>query len=300
MLTSAECVSCIVDDLAGAMEILSVNEKMKEKIFQESFEFLAKNLSWQRTPSYFITGVHRILKKQGNIKVPFRERRKRCNEVGLRIADRIRGRLGKFENFSEFSFLVKWVVAGNDLDFRTAGLGYDFNVDEIENMLVQKVNEGLAVDQIDDIFRSVKEAKKILYIHDNVGEIALDKLLIGELRKYTHTVISVLRGGPVTSDATMEDGRTVGLPETASDVILAGPDTLGISLEEMSEQLRANLQTSDLIIAKGQANYYALSEYKSDTRAKIACLFRTKCEPISRIFGQKGKVNLAVILDSSS
>jgi len=74
------------------------------------------------------------------------------------------------------------------------------------------------------------------------------------------------------------------------------PDTLGISLEEMSDELRENLQTADIVIAKGQANYYALSEYRPKARGKIACLFKTKCDYVSNIFGKNGKVNLAVIL----
>ncbi|GAH29734.1 unnamed protein product, partial [marine sediment metagenome] len=48
-------------------------------------------------------------------------------------------------------------------------------------------------------------------------------------RRYGSSVTSVLRGGPITSDATMEDGEEVGLQEAASEIILAGPDTLGIS-----------------------------------------------------------------------
>ena len=74
------------------------------------------------------------------------------------------------------------------------------------------------------------------------------------------------------------------------------PDTLGISLEEMSDELRENLQTADIVIAKGQANYYALSEYRPKAGGKIACLFRTKCDYVSNVFGKNGKVNLAVIL----
>ena len=74
------------------------------------------------------------------------------------------------------------------------------------------------------------------------------------------------------------------------------PDTLDISLEEMSDELRENLQTADIVIAKGQANYYALSEYRPKAGGKIACLFRTKCDYVSNVFGNIGKVNLAVIL----
>jgi uncharacterized protein with ATP-grasp and redox domains len=41
----------------------------------------------------------------------------------------------------------------------------------------------------------------------------------------------------------------------------------------MSDELRENLQTADIVIAKGRANYYALSEYRPKARGKIACLW---------------------------
>jgi len=176
------------------------------------------------------------------------------------------------------------------------GTGYGFQMAEIIEELRGCVSEGLRIDQRAEIFQIAKSSSQILYIHDNVGEIAFDKLLIKELRRYGASVTSALRGGPITSDATIEDGEMVGLQEAASKIILAGPDTLGISLNEMSGQLKRELQTADLIIAKGQANYYALTEYKPKVSGEIACLFRTKCEIVSNDLGETGKINVAMLL----
>jgi len=296
MLTQLECVSCIVDDLRGALQILSLGEEIEARILREAFSFLAREFSKNKTPSYFITGVHRILKRISGINTPFQERRKKCNEIGLEIGQKVQERAGELRSSDRFSFLVKWAIAANELDFRTVGTGYGFNPEKIEKIILGHFKEDLAVDQIEGIFQIMKNSQRILYIHDNVGEIALDKLLVAELREYTDTVISVLRGGPITSDTTLEDGEEVGLQEIASQTLSAGPDTLGISLEEMSGELRENLQTADLVIAKGQANYHALSEYAAKAKGKIVCLFRTKCDYVSNIFGRDGKVSLAVIL----
>ncbi len=296
MLTRLECASCIVDDLVGALKLLSLEKEVEKKILREAFNFLNNEFSYSKTPSYFITGVHRILKRISGIPVPFKERREKCNEIGLKIAERIYKKAENLKDLERFSFLVRWTIAANELDFRTVGTGYDFEIEKIENMLFERFKENLAIDQTEKIFQLVKNSSKILYIHDNVGEIALDKLLIEELKRYVEVVISALRGGAITSDATLEDGKKVGLQRVSSQLILAGPDTLGISLEEMSDELRENLKSADMVIAKGQANYYALSEYKPQVKGKIACLFRTKCNPVSSIFGKEGKINLAVIL----
>jgi len=44
----------------------------------------------------------------------------------------------------------------------------------------------------------------------------------------------------------------VGLRDYLEEEDEKSPDTLGISLEEMSDELRENLQTADIVIAKGQ------------------------------------------------
>jgi uncharacterized protein with ATP-grasp and redox domains len=296
MRTQLNCASCIIDDLCGALQLIPLEEKTKKEILRESFEFLAREFSTEKIPSYFITEVHRILKKISGIEIPFQERRDKCNQLGIEMAEKINLEAEKLKESERFSFLVNWAIASNHLDFRTVGAGYAFQMAEIIEELRTCIIEGLKIDQRAEILQIAKSSPKILYIHDNVGEIAFDKLLIKELIRYGASVTSVLRGGPITSDATIKDGETVGLQEAASKIILAGPDTLGISLHEMSDQLKRELQTADLVIAKGQANYYALTEYRSEVPGKIACLFRTKCEIVSNELGETGKINVAILL----
>jgi len=296
MRSHLNCAGCIIDDLCGALNLLLLEEKTKQEILRESFQFLAREFSTEKIPSYFITEVHRILKKISGIEIPFQERRDKCNQLGIEMAEKINLEAEKLKESERFSFLVNWAIASNHLDFRTVGAGYAFQMAEIIEELRTCIIEGLKIDQRAEILQIAKNSPKILYIHDNVGEIAFDKLLIKELIRYCASVTSVLRGGPITSDATIKDGETVGLQEAASKIILAGPDTLGISLHEMSDQLKRELQTADLVIAKGQANYYALTEYRSEVPGKIACLFRTKCEIVSNELGETGKINVAILL----
>ena len=296
MRTHLNCASCIIDDLCGALQLVPLEEKIKKEILRESFQFLAREFSTEKIPSYFITEVHRILKGISGIEIPFKERRDKCNQLGIEMAEKIALEAEGLEEFERFSFLVNWAIASNHLDFRTVGTGYGFQMAEIIEEFRACVSEGLKIDRRVEIFQKAKNSPEILYIHDNVGEIAFGKLLIRELRRYGSSVTSVLRGGPITSDATIEDGETVGLQEAASKTILAGPDTLGISLNEMSDQLKQGLRSADLVIAKGQANYYALTEYKPEVPGEIACLFRTKCEIVSNDLGETGKINIAILL----
>ncbi|MDD5222554.1 MAG: ARMT1-like domain-containing protein [bacterium] len=288
------CIPCILDDLVGAARDLDLSPEMSRQVIREALDFLAKNYDGARPPSFYITGVHRILKKVTGILVPFADIRERANHAGVKLADKVRTELKSVPEKERFHRLVRLAVAGNELDFRTVGTGYRVTETALELRLREAVSRSLAVDEIGKIHQAARKAKNILFIHDNVGEIALDRLLIEELKRMGARVASVLRGGPITSDATVEDGKTVGLDQVAR-VIEAGPDTLGISFEEMSSDLKKALAGADLIFSKGQANYYVLSEHRREIPAPIAYLLRTKCDLAASEFGQQGKVSIAAL-----
>jgi len=288
------CIPCILDDLVGATRILKLPPDVSRRVIREALGFLAKNFDGSRPPAFYITEVHRILKKVTGITVPFAEARERANQVCLKLAAKIRGEIKSLADLEYFRRLVLLAVAGNELDFRTAGTGYGVTEKDMDARLREAASRPLAVDEIGKIYEAAAEAGQVLFIHDNVGEIALDRLLLEELKRMGAGVTSALRGGPITSDATVKDGKTVGLDQVAR-VIEAGPDTLGISFEEMSPDLKKALAGADLVISKGQANYYVLSEHRHEVAAPIAYLLRTKCDLCASEFGQKGRVSIAAL-----
>jgi uncharacterized protein with ATP-grasp and redox domains len=204
---------------------------------------------------------------------------------------------------------VRWVIASNHLDFRTVGTGYEVPLKKIEMHVREKVAQPLRVNDVAKFFKLINSKKfskgsasgaaskrQALFIHDNVGEIAFDRLLIADLRKRGWFVISALRGGPITSDATLEDGKYVEMEKFADMIICAGPDTLGISWEEKSSELTDAIQNSDLIISKGQANFYLFTEHYKEIAKPIMCLLTTKCPYVSSYFKQTDLISVAKLL----
>jgi uncharacterized protein with ATP-grasp and redox domains len=271
------------------------DEKVKSAVLRDALHYLGDNFSSEHPPSRFITGVHRIFKTVSKIKTPFESRRTACNEGGVKLAEELKHRARAMRGLARFSFFVRWAIAGNHLDFRTVGTGYGFDMGRIEAML-ESAAQRLVVDRTEDIFRETMGRPRILYVHDNVGEIALDALLIEEMKVLGAYVVSGVRGGPITSDATMEDAKSVGLDAVADEVIRVGPDTLGISFEEMSKPCLEEIQKADLVVAKGQANYYNLSENRQLVPGRIACLLRTKCDLVAGILGGEGHISVATFL----
>lgn len=285
-----------MDDLCGALESEVKDEEMKFKISNRALDWLSKNYGPEKIPSYYITQVHRILKEESGIDTPFEERRKKSNQVVEAVVKRQREEIKEIEDdYERFNHLVKWVIAGNHLDFRTVGTGYGFPVEEIENMMKGVIEEGLQIDESKRIYETLKDSDEVLYLFDNVGEIVLDKLLIEEIANQGIKVTSAAKSGPITSDATLEDAKEIDVNEI-SNLIPTGQDTLGLDIYNMSQEVEEALDRADLTISKGQANYYAMSEIHDSIQSEVACLFKTKCDPVSKEFGLEGSVNIAKIL----
>jgi uncharacterized protein with ATP-grasp and redox domains len=272
------------------------NVSIQLKVAKDVMQFLAESFGHDRVPSYYITEVHRILKRDTGIAIPFEESRKQSNQVGVAIAARLQAEAERLEGLTRFRFLARWALAGNSLDSRTVGIGYGFAPEQTLQHLQGYVDRGLALDHLDRLYQRVLVKMPVLFIHDNVGEIALDKLFIEELQRHGCHVTSALRGGPITSDATMEDGRMVGLDAAADRLILAGPDTLGISWEEASSELREAMRLAQLIIAKGQANYYVFSEHRKELACEVFCLFTIKCQPVADALGVQPRQAVGIFL----
>ena len=296
MKTTPACLTCILGDVYAAVQLVTDDVASHLSVARDAMHFLAASFGHQRVPSYYITEVHRILKRDTGIAVPFESSRLQLNRVGLQIAARLRPEAERLEGIERFRFLARWALAGNSLDSRTVGIGYVFDPEKTLQHLQGYVDRGLAQDHLNRLYERVQAGGPVLYIHDNVGEVALDRLLIEELRRHGCHVTSTLRGGPITSDATMEDGRMVGLGTAADRLILAGPDTLGISWEEASPDLRQALRQARLIIAKGQANYYVLSEHRAELSAEVFCLFTIKCQPVADVLGVQPRQAVGIFL----
>ena len=296
MKTTPTCLTCILGDVYAAAQQVTPEVGTQLKVAKDAMEFLSGSFGHERVPSYYITEVHRILKRDTGVPIPFAESRRQLNRVGLAIASRLRQEAERLEGEERFRFLARWALAGNSLDSRTVGIGYGFDPETMLQHLQAYVDRGLALDHLDRLYQRVLTGVPILHIHDNVGEIALDKLFIQELRRLGCHVTSALRGGPITSDATMEDGRMVGLDAAVDRLIVAGPDTLGISWEEASPELQEAMRNARLIIAKGQANYYVFSEHRAELPGEVFCLFTIKCQPVADVLGVQPKQAVGIFL----
>ena len=141
--------------------------------------------------------------------------------------------------------------------------------------LFDRENDILDEGEYRNFCREMQQAKKMVYILDNCGEIVLDKLVIRLLKKqYPQAEIAaVVRGEEVMNDATMEDAVMTGLTEE-TQVIGNGDNVAGTILSRISPELRQKIEEADLLLAKGQGNF----ESMYGCGKNVYYLFLCKCD----------------------
>jgi len=152
----------------------------------------------------------------------------------------------------------------------------------------------LVIDDTGRIYELVKEARAVLYLADNAGEIVFDTLLVEQLRNMGMAVVVSVKGGPVINDATLEDAEVSGMSKVADKIITTGTDAVGLSLDEVSADFLNVYNTVDVVFAKGMGYAETLTEYK--LKKPHALLFRTKCNPVANFFSVPKEKNVARLM----
>ena len=155
--------------------------------------------------------------------------------------------------------------------------------DQLLQGLLDKENElKISKKEVAYLEDELAQAKTLLYITDNCGEIVLDKIFIEELQnKYKNLQITAMvRGGIASNDATMEDAEEIGLTNVVP-VIGNGVAIMGTVKEQLSEEAKEKIQNADIIIAKGMGNFESMYQEGMNPYYLLLC----KCELYKEIFG---------------
>ena len=146
---------------------------------------------------------------------------------------------------------LQFAILGNYLDF--SALRGNVSFEMLEDMLAKALEMELDAEIYQQFCNDLSKAKRMLYLTDNAGEIAFDRLFAEAIaRKYPDLQITFcVRGGIATNDATREDAKDVGLP---FPVIDNGNRVPGTQMDELSQEAQEAFDAADVIVAKGMGN----------------------------------------------
>ncbi|MDD5016719.1 MAG: ARMT1-like domain-containing protein [Eubacteriales bacterium] len=174
---------------------------------------------------------------------------------------------------------LQYAMTGNYIDF-----GSLENVSEgkLHELIESAPNIDLG-ETYNKFKRDLENAKSLVYLHDNCGEIVFDKMCIMELKALYPKlkITSIVRGEPILNDVTMADAEEVGLAGIVP-VVGNGIAVPGTVLSEISGEARMLIDAADIIVSKGMGNYETMQGCGLNVYYLLLC----KCERFMREFNQ--------------
>ena len=271
MITCLDCLPCFVRQTLDASRQVSQDPAFHERIIRDLFRDLA-DADWNETPPVIAQKIHRKLRKESGVADPYADQKKAHNQLALRLLPKLREDVEKSDD--PLISAAHFAIAGNIID-----LGAKSGLDESDVLqAIEHAAEEPLTGDIETFRTAVEQAKSILYLGDNAGEIIFDRLLIEQLGPERVTL--AVRGAPILNDALEEDARTAGLDQLGP-IIGNGSDVPGTDLSQCNEEFRALFKSADLIISKGQGSFETLNE----NPRSIFFLFKVKCPMVATASG---------------
>jgi len=284
-----------VDVTHAALERTDSSEETKFSIMRQTLDILAKELDQRTNLPAVSTKIFRLISQRTGNPDPFSEEKRICNRISVPISQEVLGEILAIDDEVERIRRAALVsIAGNTMDLGTSG--HSFDLENFKEEYKRIINQGLAIDDSRKLADSLSRARSVLYLGDNAGEIAFDRVLVSAIRAISPEVTFAVKGGPISNDATLADAEEVSMCDYAK-VITTGTDHLGINLDESSDEFLSELESSDVIIAKGQSNLETILYEAARIRKLVAFVLRAKCSPIARALGVKVGDNVLKVVD---
>jgi uncharacterized protein with ATP-grasp and redox domains len=288
MKVGSECGYCILHRGHKIIQRSTQDEKRRVKAMSALLEMLGERYRPEAVPSYIGAERCRVLKTITGCQDPYADLKVKSNSQAVQILPRMIEYVDKQPAGKRLYAALKVACIGNVIEFDVPGHSAD-----IEEAL-KGLEEGFHIDDSEKLRKLIKKDTKVLLLTDNAGEIAFDRLIVRELRRLGAVVTVAVKAGPSLNDALMEDAEAVGMIKEANEVITTGADAIGVNLTETCEEFNRHFYGSNVIIAKGMANWETLTEVSAP--CPLMYVFRTKCEPVARAVAAPKDVNIAKLV----
>lgn len=272
MRTQVECMACLVKQATRlAREFLGPHER--EPFMRRVLKGMAR-FDYDAPPPLFTREIYRIIRDLDARGDPYEERKRRDNELALSLEPRLRQIIASRPGTLETA--LRMAVAGNIIDFGTSA--HSHAEIAVEDTIMSALDSPFAVNDIPELIARIGQAKRVLYVADNAGEIVLDRIFIEHIGP--DKVTCAVRSVPVINDATLSDAAQAGLDRLCR-VIPSGSEAPGTPLSSCTEEFVERFKAADLVISKGQGNFETLDA----PGREVFHLFMVKCPVISQEVG---------------
>lgn len=272
---NTECVKCIINRyLNNVPKDFSPQEKLA--YVQLVCKCVAEAPSHAGAP-VVTQSIKNALQKEFGITEDFSKEKHYFNQMMLGLEEEISETIQ--QTVDVLKTAIQYAMTGNYIDF---GSMHTVDEDYLQKALQESGERIIDEAVLGTLKKDLKEAKRIVLLTDNCGEIVLDKLLLQVIQKlYPQIAITIMvRGGEVLNDATMKDAFEVGM-DKVGNVVSNGTEIAGTFLDALSAEALEILEEADVILSKGQANFETLRGCGKN----IYYIFLCKCDMFANRFG---------------
>lgn len=264
MRTTPNCLPCFIKQASYTADLATESPELRKEIIEAAAEIIS-SFDLKRSPPENAVYLYRMIAKlTGNPDI-FAKLKTTSNQIALKMLPDLEDIIRRSINPLKTAALLS--IAGNIIDY-----GSHQNFD-IHQAVDECLNKDLAIDDLDLLRADLEQARNILYLGDNCGELVFDRLLINKLKQ---KVTFAVKEQPIINDALQIDAIECGLGSLCQ-IISNGTDCPGTPLQSCNTEFKQAFKEADLIISKGQGNFETLSE----ATAPIYFLLMVKCEVVA-------------------
>ncbi len=286
----SRCGYCLLHRGYSMIRLSTDDEEKRFEAMDALLELMGNDFGPDTVPSVLGNERGRLIARITGCQDPYKERKVKENKLALSILPEMEMRLDESEPSDKLRTATKIACLGNVIDYDIPG-----NNADLEDAL-EFLDNPLYIDDTDELKSMIEEGTDLLFLTDNAGEVALDTLLVKELRRLgARVTVAVKNGAPALNDALMEDALMVGMDEAANVLITTGADAIGIRLDESPQWFIDRYNNADLIVAKGMANWESMTE--TPAPCPTMYVFRTKCEPVASSIGAPENQSIAFLVE---
>ncbi|HCC86466.1 MAG TPA: hypothetical protein DEQ06_07800 [Porphyromonadaceae bacterium] len=264
------CYFCFARTFERLIEKLSLSAIEKKKLAAEMFALFQSGDDGFSVP-VLSRELYKLYSERSGIADPYKKIKFESNNQILNRYETLRRRIDCSDD--PFETALRLAIAGNIIDYGV------FDSFDLEQTIEKVMNSEFAINHVAQLKQRLFEAKTVLYIGDNAGEIVFDKLFIETFRH--PNIWYAVRGSPAINDVTRRDAAQVRMEEVAR-VIDNGYDAPSTMPEKCSPAFQQLYNEADLVISKGQGNLEGLINV---SRGNIFFLLMVKCDVIADRLG---------------
>jgi len=283
MKAVSQCSLCLLKLAHTSADAMGADESLRMKAVNAAISVLDKD-DFERIPPAIARDVLDAVNQALGTDDPFAQKKTEHDRKAKKLADEWAPdyMAGTKTDDERLERAIKAAIAGNGMDMAT--IPEDADPERFKKWL----EVPWARYDFGDFKKAVEAAENILYLLNNAGEVAFDRILIQELLDRGKKITAVVKDGPALNDAMAEDALTVGLdklegPAGKITLMTTGQRNMGLDLANASPEMRKLFFDADMVIGKGQANLESLH----DCGREVFFVTLIKCTHVAVYYGYK-------------